>query len=602
VGDFTLPGGLLHFGDFAVDLRSGELRTNGSVLKLQPQPLRILAILLERPGEVVTREELRRKLWSEDTFVDFEHSLNTSVKKLRDALGEEAKTPRYIETLPRRGYRLVAQVPPSQDCSAAAHKGAGRILLAVMPFDNLSGDPQQEYYSDGMTVELINHLGMLFPRSLGVIARTSVMKYRHSDKSIAEVGSDLGVDYIVEGSVLRAGERVKISARLVQVSDQTNVWAGSYERALTDIFAVQGEVAAGIAESLAVELLPGRSSFGPDPGSAAYEHYLKGRYFWSKGTEEAFNKAIDHFTLAIEEEPAYGRAYAGLADCYLMLGWNSMVAPAASLAKAKAGALKALMLNDRLVGAHNCLALCRLFGEWEWKEAERGFQHAIELNPSDSDVRSWYALELSALGRHAEAANEMRRALRLDPLSLSIGTRASLILTLAGRHDEAVQQCLQALELDPTGFHQAHYDLGIAYLAKGRFDEAERSMRTAVRLSNRTPRALALLGYALAASGQVNEAESLIVELEGLARERYVAPYDLAMVYAGLGRKDEAFEWLEKVYEDRSIWLIFLNVMPMFCVLRSDARFASLVRRLGFPSAAITTFPTNGGLPEARLA
>ena len=602
MGEPTLLGGIRQFGEFEVDLRSGELRNNGSAVKLQPQPLQILAALLDHAGEVVTREELRRRLWPEDTFVDFEHSLNTSVKKLREALGEEARTPQYIETLPRRGYRLVAPVPASQDCPVSIHRRAGRVLLAVRPFDNLSGDPRQEYFSDGMTVELINHLGMLSPRELGVIARTSVMKYRQTDKSIAEMGSELGVDYIVEGTVRRDGERVKISSRLVQVSDQTNLWTGSYERALTDIFAVQAEVAAGIAESLAVELLPRQPSFDPDPGSTAYEHYLKGRYFWSKGTEEAFNRAIDHFTLAIEEEPAHGRAYAGLADCHSMLGWNSMVPPQASLAKAKAAAIKGLMLNGGLVGAHSCLAFCKLFGEWDWKEAEHGFRHAIELNPSYSEVRSWYALELSALGRHAEAISEVQRALRLDPLSLSIGTRAGLILTLAGRHDEAIQRCLRTLELDPRGFHQAHYVLGIAYLTKGMLDRAESSMRSAVELSSRTPHALALLGYALAASGQSDEADALIVELGERARERYVAPYDLAMVYAGLGRKDDAFEWLEKACQDRSIWLVFLNVMPMFSALRSDARFGSLVRRLGFPSAAITTFPTNGGLPEAHLA
>jgi adenylate cyclase len=480
----------------------------------------------------------------------------------------------------------VAPIPASQEWRAAAHKRAGRVLVAVRPFDNLSGDPQQEYFSDGMTVELINHLGMLSPRKLGVIARTSVMKYRHTDRTIAEMGTELSVDYIVEGTVRRDRERVKISARLVQVSDQTNLWAGSYERSLTDVFAVQTEVAAGIAESLAVELLPGRSSFGPDPGSKAYEHYLEGRYFWSEGTEDGFKKGIDCFNRAVKEEPAYGQAYAGLAGCYCMLGWNSMVSPAESLPQAKAAAIEAIMLNDRLAWAHGCLALCKSFGDWDWKEAERGFKHAIELNPSYSDLRSWYALELSALGRGAEAASEVQRALRLDPLSLSLGARAGLILTFAGQHDQAIQQCLKTLDLDPRGFYQTHFVLGIAYEAKGMLDDAVRSMHAAVELSNRAPRALALLGHALAISGEVDQAEALMVELQTRSRERYVSPYDFAAVYAGLGKKDETFECLEKAYQDRSVWLVFLNVVPIFHALRSDARFASLVRRMGFPSAA----------------
>ena len=572
----------MRFAAFELDLRSGELRKQGVKVSIQEQPFQVLVMLVQRAGQVVTREELRHKIWPADTFVDFEDGLNTAIRRIRMALGDSAESPRFIETLPRRGYRFIVPVQSLGVPGPPPEKQ--KVLLAVLPLNNLSADPEQEYFSDGLTEEMIAHLGMLAPRSLGVIARTSVMKYRNSGKSVAEIGSDLGVDYVLEGSVRRSGARLRISARLIQVSDQTHLWANTYERALTDVFAVQTEVATSIAESLAVELLPGQARPVVSPGSAAYEHYLKGRYFWNKRTEEALNKGIDYFRQAIEEEPGYAQAYAGLADCYAMLAWNTMLPPAASLPQAQAAAAKALKLNDRLAEAQTSLAFCKLFHERNWQEAERGFQRAIELNPSYGVARPWYAFELSALGRHEEAAAEARRALRLDPFSLAISASAALVLGLAGHHDEAIQQSLKTLEMDPTGFYQTHFVLGASYEVKGLLEEAVRSLEAAVALSNRNPHMLAALGHALATSGRPQEAAQLAEVLKQRARERYVPPYNLAMVYAGLNQKDEAFDWLERAYQDRSIWMIFLNVHPMFNDLRPDPRFDSLVRRMGFPS------------------
>jgi TolB-like protein/Flp pilus assembly protein TadD len=573
----------VRFAAFELDLRSGELRKSGVKISLQDQPFQVLALLVQHAGEVVTREELRRSLWAADTFVDFEDGLNTTIKKIRMALGDSAEHPRFIETLPRRGYRFILPVQPPAGSARSGEKPE-KVMLAVLPFNNLSPDPEQEFFSDGMTEEMIGHLGMISPRKLGVIARTSIMKYRNADKGVAEIGHELGVNYVLEGSVRRAGDRIRINARLIQVSDQTHLWAKGYERSLTDVFAVQTEVAKSIADSLEVELLPNHNQHSVTPGAEAYEHYLKGRYFWNKRTEEALNKGVDCFNRAIGLEPGYAQAHAGLADCYAMLGWNSMLPPGAALPKAQAAATRALELNDILSEAHASLAFCKMFHEWDWAGAEREFQRAFELNPSYPVARPWYAFELSALGRHAEASAEVRRARQLDPFSLAIGASAGLVLSLAGQHDEAIQQCLKTLEMDAAGFYQTHFVLGASYAAKGMVDEALRSLQTAVMLSNRNPHMVAALGHTLAASGRTQEARELIAELRERGGGRFAPPFNIAMVYAGLGERDLTFEWLEKAYESRSLWLIFLNVHPMFEHLRPDPKFKDLVRRMGLPA------------------
>jgi TolB-like protein/Flp pilus assembly protein TadD len=576
----------VRFGAFELDLRSGELRERGQKIHLQEQPFQVLALLVQRPDEVVSREELQKKLWPAETFGDFEDGLNKAIQKLRTALKDSAEKPKFIETLHRRGYRFIGppQPPPAVSFRPVEEQKPAKVLLAVLPFKNLSADPEQEFFSDGMTEDLIAHLGMISPRKLGVIAGASVMKYRNSNKDVREIGQELGVEYILEGSVRRAGERVRIVAGLNQVSDQTRLWADSYEHSLTDIFAVQTEVAKRIADSLKVELLPGQNGHSAGPSAEAYEHYLKGRYFWNKRTEDDLNKGIDYFNRAIALDRGYAQAYAGVADCYAMLGWNSMLPPGIALPTAKAAAIKALELNDGLTEAHASLAFCKMFHEWDWTGAEREFKRAFDLNPSYPVARPWYAYELSALGRHEEASAEVRRALQLDPFSLAIGASAGLVLSLAGQHDEAIQQCMRTLEMDPKGFYQTHFVLGASYAAKGMIDEAVQSLQTAIVLSNRNPHMVAALGHTLAVSGRIEDARALITELRERGGHRHVPPFNIAMVYAGLGERDKAFEWLEKAYECRSLWLIFLNVHPMFESLRPDPRFKALSRRMGLPA------------------
>jgi TolB-like protein/Flp pilus assembly protein TadD len=575
-------GPLVRFGAFELNLGTGELRRAGALIRLAPQPFKVLALLARRAGQVVSREELREQLWERDTFVDFEQGLNHCIKQIRTALGDDADNPHYVETLSRRGHRFIAHIEPTGRPTASPEKPTiSKVLLAVVPFDNLSPDPDQKYFSDGMTEEMIAHLGMLSPQNLGVIARTSVMKYQSSGKGITEIGKELGVDYILEGSVRRAGERVLISAQLIQVSDQTHLWAKSYERGLSDVFAIQIEVASHIADSLAMQLLarPTRPSFSTN--LEALDLYLKGRYFWNRRTLEALTKAIGYFEGAIHEDPGYAHAYAGLADCYAMLGWNTMLPPADSQPKSKAAALRAIEIDDKLADAHCSRAVASMLYDWDWAHAEAEFKRSIELNPSYGVTRPWYAFELTALGRHAEAITEVQRAIRLDPFSLAINASAGMVLSLAGRHDQAVEQCLQTIEMDPKGFYQAYFVLGTAYAGKGMLAEAAGALESAVALSNRNPHMLATLGYIFARAGRTQEAYKVLDELNDRSARSYVPPYNLALVHIGLGEKEEAFAWLEKAYQDRSTWMIFLNVHPVFESLRPDPRFIALVDRMG---------------------
>jgi serine/threonine-protein kinase len=461
----------------------------------------------------------------------------------------------------------------------------GKIMLAVLPFDNLSADPEQEYFSDGMTEEMIAELGQLQPQRLGVIARTSAMHYKGTDKRIDEIGRELGVDYILEGSVRRAAGRVRITAQLIQVSDQTHLWAESYERELADIFAIQSDVAQRIARSLEVELLPAqqaRLASARPVNPEAYGAYLKGRFHWNKRTEEEVRKGIEYFQQAIEKDPNYALAYAGLADSYNILGDYSYVPPEEAYPRAKVAAAKALETDDTLAEAHTSLAKAAHLYDWNWLAAERGFQRALALNPSYAPAHHWYAEYLAAMGRVDEAIAEKKRARELDPLSLIINSSEGWVLYFARRYDQAIEQLQKALEMDPN-FAVAHLWLGWAYEQKGMYEEAIREFQKAVTLFKGSTYPIASLGHAYAVSGKRGEALKLLNELKELSKRRYVSAYDLALVYAGLGEKDQAFKWLEKAYEERYGWITMLKLEPRFDPLRADPRFQSLLRRMNFP-------------------
>lgn len=577
-------GQALRFGVFEVDPRAGELRKHGLKIKLQEKPLQVLTALLEHPGKVVTREELRRNLWTDDTFVDFDHSINIAITKLRQALGDSAKNPRFIETLSRHGYRFIA--PVSSRAYAPPH--SGKIMLAVLPFENLSGHSEQDYFSEGLTEEMITQLGRLQPRRLGIIARTTAMRYKGTSKRTDQIGHELGVNYLLEGSVRRAGDRIRITAQLIQVSDQTHLWAETYDRRLADVLVIQRDVARRIARSLTVELLPKQQaalSRGSTPNTAAHEAYFKGRYFWNRRTEEGFAKAVGYFEQAARLDPNYALAYAGLADAYDSLGLYGGLPPGLARLRAEQAARKALEIDDKLAEAHTSLAYAKVLFDWDWPGAEREFKLAIELDPSYVTGHHWYALFLTMMGRFDQALSQMDLTLKLDPLSMVMNSHKGWILYFAHRFEQAIEQLHKAIEIDPL-YPLTHYFLGLSYLKKDRIEDAVREFHRADELSEGHPGLVAGLGQAQALLGNRTGAYRYLDELKAASARRYISPYHMACVHAELGEKDRAFEWLGKAYEERSGWIAHLKVDPAVDGLRSDPRFDDLLRRVGLRRVA----------------
>jgi TolB-like protein/Flp pilus assembly protein TadD len=564
----------VRFGLFEVDLRAGELRKQGVKIKLQAQPLQILAMLLQHPGEVVTREELRNKLWPADTFVDFDHSLNKAVNKLREALGDSAEKPHLIETLAKRGYRFLGDL-----------KGSPRQIrsLLVLPLENLSRDPEQEYFADGLTEELITKLARI--SALRVLSRTTAMHYKGVRKPLPEIARELQVEGIVEGTVLRSGEQVRISAQLIHAPTDTHLWADSYDRDLHDILALQAEVAQAIAREVQVKLTPQEQahfaqvhSVDPD----AYEAYLKGRYHWNKRSREGYGKAVQYFQQAIAKDPTDAIAYAGLADCLTSLSLWSLVVPDEGCGKAQGLALQALEIDPGLAEAHASLAWATIWYEYDFLAAEREFERSIELNPRYATAHHWFGWFLGMMGRYEEAYTESKRAIRLDPHSSVIHFGLGFIYWCARRYDQATEQYEKALELDPNSA-QAHWGLGVACLDKCVYERAIAAARKAVELSRGAPIVVASLGEAYVAAGYREEAQKILEHLRELSKQQYVTPYFVGRIYAALGKKDEALRWLETAYRERDPWMLLLKTEARFDGLRSDARFQDLLRRMNFP-------------------
>jgi TolB-like protein/DNA-binding winged helix-turn-helix (wHTH) protein/Flp pilus assembly protein TadD len=635
------PSGRLRFGVFEVDLRAAELTKRGLRVRLQEQPFRVLAMLLEKPGELVTREELREKLWG-PTVVDFDHGLNKAINKIRDALGDSAENPRFVETVASRGYRFLADVTPidtATDRQAVpetdgvipptdssrvesanvgvlpkqapvprAWIGVGLALalvlaaslswlfysqsqssprirsLAVLPMESLSGDASQDYFTDGMTDALIADLGQI--SALRVISRTSVMTYKGVRKRLPEIARELNVEAVVEGTVMRSGERVRITAQLIKVPDERHLWAQSYEGELQDTLALQNSVARAIAEQIQVTLNPReeaalKKSKEVNPG--AYEAYLKGRYFWNKRSGEGLRKAIDYFSHAIEVDPDYARAYSGLADSYALSGdWEyGILSPQDAFDKAKTAATKALVLDDNLSEAHTSLAFIQDLYDWDWASADKEYKRALALNPNYATAHHWYAWHLIVVGRNNEGIAELKKAESLDPLSLIISADLADALCVAHRYDESMQQSRKTIEMDPH-FAVAHYQLGQALEQKHRHDEAIAEFSRAIELSGGNTTFESNLANAYAASGRKEEATKIVEQLESRQGQGSSTDASIALIYVGLGDTDQAIIWLTKAYQARFNPSIL--VRPAFDPLRSDPRFRDLLQRIGLPS------------------
>lgn len=589
--DQSLSDQLVRFGLFEADFHAGELRKRGLKIKLHAQPLAVLRVLLERPGEIVTREELQQKLWGNNTFVDFDHGLNKTINKLRDALSDNADSPRYIETLPRRGYRFIAPLTtptraieplPSPEPKAKSHfvpwaafavtvllafgiywfgfrsraQHAAAVptkaMLAVLPFENMSGDDSEDYFADGLTEEMIAQLGQLQPANLGVIARTSAMRYKHTKESVAQIGQELGVSYLLEGSVRLVGQRVRITAQLVQAGDQTHLWAESYERPLTDILKVQREIAERITGSLRLELLPSQKNGLPvthfDP--EAYRNYLLGLNEARKGTREAQGKAIQYFQQAITIDPQDARAYAGLAEAY-----NASVpyymGPREAWPLIKQNAKKALELDPNLASAHVTMGDTDLLMDWDWPAARVEYDRALEINPNLPEAHLGYEIYFATLGRHDEAIAQARQAFRTDPLAVETRMWTLWVNYFSGHLQETVEEARRTSELEP----QAALPYALLALADadlGRQDEAVQAAQNALRLGGDSGSVIATAASALARAGQTTLARQALNQALELEKKQYVCRFLIGGVYLDMGETEQAYDSLEKAFLQRS--------------------------------------------------
>ena len=571
------------FGSFELDVRLRERRTGSTRVRLQEQPFEILRLMLEHPGDVVTREQLRQHLWPAGTYVDFEHSLNAAVKRLRAALGDDAENPRFVETLPRRGYRFIARLDTASTPGILGTPGTlrhPRLRLAVLPFANLSEDPAQEYFSDGLTEEMIAQIGTVARGRIGVIARWTSMVFKRTTQRAREIGETLGVDYLVEGGVRCVGDRVRITARLVETAGETHLWSDAYDRELTDCLAVQTDVAARIARSLAMELTPSsHQDVVCEP--SAYQAYLKGRYYWNKPFDEGVREAIAYYERALERSPSFGAAHAALARAHVCRAEFYHGLPRQALQEAEASAMRALAIDSTLYEAHLAHGDVRRMRDLDWPGAEAAYEAAIAQNPSYESAHRAYGMALSVQGRHAEAIRASERACELDPLCLVVGTTAGWTRYFAGDFDAAIDHCRNTIDMDPE-FMPARRVLAAAYLQAGRHEEALSELESAVSLTDgdSDPVLLAWLAHAKAATGNRRDAAAFIAKARALERERYVPPYHLAMAYGALENLDAAFELLDQAWLDRDPALAGVHVEPRFEPLRADGRYRELLERL----------------------
>jgi TolB-like protein/DNA-binding winged helix-turn-helix (wHTH) protein/Tfp pilus assembly protein PilF len=646
------------FGQYELRMRTRELYKQGTKLKMRPQPFQVLKLLVERAGDAVTRDELRHCLWPAETFVDFEHGLNTSIKELRGILSDSAVRSRYVETVPKLGYRLIVPVyaddrgpstesitPPTpivleqateekifpsrlpQSTSylrpavaagltlvvllaLAAYFSwlrtrprsqplGGRALVAVLPFENLTGDASQDYFSDGLTEEMIAQLGRLDPTHLGVIARTSVMHYKHTQEPLDQIARALGVQYVLEGSVRRDAGKVRITAQLIQTKDQTHLLSRQYDRELANLLTVQAEIAREIAGEIQITLGDSKhSDFANQPSLSptayeAYDLYLKGRYFWNKRTQQGFQRAVDCFQLAIEKDPSYAPAYAGLADSYALTSIYGQGDSTELMRKARVAALHAIELDDTLAEAHASLAVIAQNYDWNWQVVDKEYRRAIELDSNYATAHHWYAESLALQGRFDEAFLEIERARQLDPLSLIIAADRGAILYFSRQYDRAIEQLRAVLDMEPN-FPRAQI-LVLAYAQKAMYPEALADVEKWRKIDD-GPLSWMMLAYVYGRSGQQDKARLALRKLEEFHRNTKTISFPIAVAHIGMGDKEKAIAWLQKAYADHGISTA-LKVDPIYDALRDDPRFQQLLQGIGLTPALSST-----GLKSASLS
>jgi TolB-like protein/Tfp pilus assembly protein PilF len=593
----------VRFGVFELDLAAGELRKRGLRMKLQRQPFQILLALLERPGELVSRPDLRNRLWPDNVFLNFEHELNKALNKLRLALSDDARSPRFIETHFGQGYRFIAPVQTAGNDPPAANTATFRI--AVLPFVHLASDPEQQIFADSLTAGTIGQLGALYPDRLRVIARSSVFRYWGSLKPLGEIAKELGVDYLLIGTTRSSGTRVRLTVELVHAEEQVCLWTHNYDHEVSDPFAFQHEIARGIAESLKLELRPARlAAYERSRGHDAHarEAYLKGRYHWSGRTEASLRKSLAYFREAIAADPKHALANVGLAESYVVMGNLGMLAPDDAITFARDAVLRALDINHQLAEAHASLGWIRFAHDRDWAASEHEFELVSKLNPNYVSGPHWHAYSLGALGDFDRALVINRQALLIDPLSLPANAARSWLLFLARRYDQAIEQCKATIELDPMHW-LGHHHLAMAYTVKRQHANAIAEYEIARECSSDLPMMIACSAHGHAAAGDFAAAQRVLDEIAVIRKTRYVPSYWVALVYAELGLADEAFEWLQRAYDEHCEWVAFMNVDPRLEHLRADPRFEALASKLHLPSPdPVETEAVTPAKPEVLLA
>lgn len=625
------PQRTMRFRDFVLDVAAYELRRDGRRVRLERQPMDLLILLVRRRGQLVSRNEIVDALWGKDVFVDVENGVNTAIRKLRQALRDSSDAPAYIETVPGKGYRFIATVetdvpatvpvPPALAPAAVEQPAvrrsssrlvpglltiavlAGvllvwawkrpdapgtRITIAVLPFDNLNRDPEIDYLASGLTEDTIVSLGRIDPERVSVIGRTSIVSYRGTTKSLAEIGRELGTDYLVESSLRAESSRLRITARLVRVRDQVQIWSDSFDRNTSSILGLQQEISAAIAEQVRTRLSPDRQrtlARRQTQNAEAYDLFLRGRHFLGQRSPAAMQRAIESFQRAADADPGYSLAWANLALAYGSSPLNSDVDPNTVAPRARDAANRAVSANPDLAEAQHALGQFDWTFEWKWPAAEAAFRRAIELDPSYSMVHLTLAHLLSQTGRHDEAEGVMRRARELDPLDPLSYALSSQVAFQAGDYPAALKHADRAIALDQE-FWIGHQMRGQALEQLGDDDKALAALATAARLSGQNSKPISLTGYILARSGRAAAARDVLDALQMASRQRYVPPYALALVHAGLGDADAVFEWLQRAYEVHDVHLMFLTVDAKWNRYRSDPRFSKLLSQCGFPSIA----------------
>jgi TolB-like protein/DNA-binding winged helix-turn-helix (wHTH) protein/Tfp pilus assembly protein PilF len=639
-GPVRIPSTIRFGEDFELDPQTYKLRRAGRVLKLERIPMEILLFLVEERGKIVSREQIAERVWGKDVFLDTDNSTNGAIRKIRQVLRDDPEQPHFIQTITGQGYRFIAPVAegdriathvlepassqtptrteeapgsktlidpepqpnPQQKTwlvyvalataltvflggwvlSRAPRSFNGRVTLAVLPFQNLTGDASEDYFTDGLTEEMITQLGNLDPHHLAVIARTSVMHYKGTQASLDQIGRELAVEYVIEGSVRRDGKNVRVTAQLIQTKDQTHVWARQYDRELGGLLSLQGEIAQEVADEIQLTLKDHKSiavhPAVPAQNYEAYDLYLKGQYFFNKRTAPDFREAIGYFQQAIAKDPNFARAYAALADSYALLGEYSTQSQPESISNARAAALHALQLDETLPEAHTALALIVQNHDWDWQTAEKEFRRAIELNPNYTTAHHWYAEHLMWRGRFDEALKESEQARQLDPLSLIVAADNGAILYFSRQYDRAIEKWKSVREMDPD-FLRAHLIMG-PYVEKGMFAEALANNEW-FRPKISAASYWSWRAYIQGRAGHTEDARRALNELLKVnAAHTPVDPIVIAQAYAGLGEKAVALSWLEKAYAQRSDELVTFKVNPSYDSLRGEPRFQELLRRL----------------------